>query len=76
MHKTSRMVSILIDRDLDDELTEFANMTGQEKESIARDAIAEWLEDQKDIRTAQRVIAQNNPKFSMAEVKRILELDD
>ena len=71
-----RAITLLIDRELDDELTQFANSTGQNKEAIARAAIAGWLEDQKDIRTAQRIIAQSNPKFSMAEVKRILELDD
>jgi hypothetical protein len=76
MTNDMRKITLLIDRDLDEELTEFAIATGQNRDSIARAAIAGWLEDQEDIRDAQRIIAQNNPQIPLAEVKRILELDN
>jgi predicted DNA-binding protein len=72
----SRTITIVIDRKLDEELTAWAASTGQDKSTLARDALIEWLEEQEDIRDAERIIAENNPSIPLEEVKRNLALDD
>lgn len=71
-----RELTILIDSDIDDELTDLANATGRDKRSLAREALIEWLEDQEDIRDAEAIIAQGNPSIPLEEVKRDLGLED
>jgi predicted transcriptional regulator len=71
----TRQLTVLIDRDIDDELTAIAQATGRDKQSLARQALTEWLDDQEDIRDARAVIAQEgNPSLPLAEVKRSLGL--
>jgi predicted transcriptional regulator len=70
----ARTITLLIDSDIDDELTELARATGRDKLSIARDALVEWLEDQEDIRDAEAVVAEGNPSIPLEEVKRNLGL--
>jgi RHH-type rel operon transcriptional repressor/antitoxin RelB len=70
----TRELTILIDSDIDDELTEIARESGRDKPSIAREALIEWLEDQEDIRDAKAIIAQKNPSIPLEEVKRSLGL--
>ncbi|MGI8404920.1 MAG: type II toxin-antitoxin system RelB family antitoxin [Thermomicrobiales bacterium] len=72
----TRTITITIDSDLDDELDHLAATTGQSKPDIARDALIEWLEDQEDVRDAEVIVAQNNPSYTLAEVKKNLDLDD
>jgi predicted transcriptional regulator len=71
----TRELTIHIDSDLDDELTELAAATGRDKLAIARDALAEWLEDQEDARDAEAVIAQGNRTIPLEEVRRNLGLE-
>ncbi len=71
----TRELTITIDSDLDDELTELASATGRDKLAIARDALSEWLEDQEDARDAEAIIAENNPTVPLEEVKRRLGLE-
>lgn len=73
MAKTRRL-TLLIDSDIDDELTEIAHTTGKDKNSLAHQALIEWLEDQEDIRDAQAVIALENSPVPLEEVKRDLDL--
>ena len=70
----TRELTLVIDSDIDDELTAIARSTGRDKRSLAREALIEWLEDQEDIRDAQAIIAQGNPSISLEEVKRSLGL--
>jgi RHH-type transcriptional regulator, rel operon repressor / antitoxin RelB len=70
----TRELTLVIDSDIDDELTAIARSTGRDKRSLAREALVEWLEDQEDIRDAQAIIAQDNPSISLEEVKRSLGL--
>ena len=72
----TRELTILIDREIDDELTRLANTIGKDKRSLVRDALIEWLEDQEDIRDAEAVLAKGNPTISLEEVKRNLGLAD
>ncbi len=71
----TRELTITIDSDLDDALTELASATGRDKLAIARDALSEWLEDQEDARDAEAIIAENNPTVPLEEVKRSLGLE-
>lgn len=70
----TREITIVINSDIDDELTEIARESGKDKPSLAREALIEWLEDQDDIRDAKAIIAQGNPTISLEEVKRSLGL--
>lgn len=70
-----RELTILIDSDLDDELAELAAATGRDKLTLARDALAEWLEDREDARDAEEIIRQGNPTVPLEEVKRGLGLE-
>ncbi len=72
----TRTITITIDSDLDDELDHLAATTGQSKPDLAREALIEWLEDHEDVRDAEAIIAQNNPSFTLKEVKKSLGLDD
>lgn len=69
-----REITLLIEREIDDELTEFAQASGRDKLSLAREALVEWLADQEDIRHAEAVIAEGNPSIPLEEVKRNLGL--
>jgi predicted transcriptional regulator len=70
-----RARTILIDSELDDELAELAAATGRDKLALARDALAEWIEDREDARDAEEIIRQGNPTIPLEEVKRSLGLD-
>jgi len=70
----TREITLLIDSEIDDELTELAKASGRDKVSLAREALMEWLEDQEDIRDAEAVIAEGNPTIPLKEVKRSLGL--
>ncbi len=70
----TREITLLIEREIDDELTELAQVSGRDKLSLAREALVEWLADQEDIRDAEAVIAEGNPSISLEEVKRNLGL--
>lgn len=71
---TTRELTLLIDSEIDDELTELANSTGRDKQSLAQEALLEWLEDQEDIRDAQAILAEGNQRIPLEEVKRDLGL--
>lgn len=70
----TREITLVIDSEIDDELTEIAQASGRDKVSIAREALVEWLEDREDIRDAEAVIAEGNPSIPLEEVKRNLGL--
>jgi RHH-type transcriptional regulator, rel operon repressor / antitoxin RelB len=71
----TREITIVIDREADDELTAIAESTGRDKPTLARDALLEWLEDQEDIRDIEAVLAQGNKPMTIKEVKDYLGLE-
>jgi len=71
----TRTVTLILDRELDDELTAIAESKGRDKASLAREALIEWMEDQEDIRDALAILAEGNPSLPLEEVKRLLELE-
>lgn len=70
-----RELVLLIDSEIDDELTAIAESIGRDKLALAREALLEWIEDQEDIRAAQEVIARNEPKIALEEVERMFGLE-
>lgn len=70
----ARELTILIDSDIDDELSAIAKSTGRDKRSLAREALIEWLEEQEDIRDAREILAYGDSSISLDEVKRSLGL--
>lgn len=60
---------------LDEDLERIASATGHSKTDVALEGLAEWLEDQADIMRAKEVLALNEPKISLAEVRRQLGLE-
>jgi RHH-type rel operon transcriptional repressor/antitoxin RelB len=70
----TRELTFLIDSETDDELSALARLTGRDKQSLAREALIEWIDDQEDILNAKAVIAEGNPSLSLEEVKRDLGL--
>ncbi|HWV22874.1 MAG TPA: hypothetical protein VNZ58_01680 [Thermomicrobiales bacterium] len=71
---STRELTLLIDSEIDDELTELAKATGRDKQSLAHEALIEWLEEQEDIRDAREILAQDNRRIPLVEVKRELGL--
>lgn len=71
----TRTVTLILNRELDDELTALAESKGRDKASLAREALIEWMEDQEDIRDALAILAEGNPSIPLEEVKRLLELE-
>ncbi len=71
-----RTVTIVINEEVDDELAAWATETGQSKSDLAREALIEWLEEQEDLREAERIIAENHPTVSFEEMRARLGLDN
>lgn len=67
-------ITIVIDADIDRELDRRARLTGHTKTDIARDVLAEWLQDQDHYHDA--VAARDEETSSSAEVRRRLGLED
>ena len=74
--KARTEVTLLIDRETDEYLTRVANQLGRDRNEIANEALIEWLEDLEDIAEAERVLAENNPSYSLEEAWKMLDLDD
>ncbi len=70
-----RELTILSASDLDDALDDLAAATGRDKVNLARDALAEWLEDREDARDAEEIVRQGNSTVPLEEVKRSLGLE-
>lgn len=70
----TRELTLRIDSDIDDELDELARSTGRDKQSLAREALIEWLEDQEDIRDAMEALERGDRPIPLEEVKRNLGL--
>jgi predicted DNA-binding protein len=68
-------ITIVIDEEVDNELTALATETGQSKSDLAREALIDWLEEQEDLREAERIVDENHPTVSFEEMKARLGLD-
>ncbi len=60
---------------LDDELERVVGATGHSKEAVAREALVSWIEDQSDAMSAREVVARNEPRTSLAAMRREFDLE-
>ncbi len=74
--KETTEITIVLDRDLAEQLARIAQEEHRAPEAVAGDALAEWLEDLEDIALAERVLAEGNPTIPAEEVWKRLGLDD
>ena len=68
-------ITIELDKVLDRELDRMVRETGLSKPEIAREALADWLEDREDVREALKTLARNEPARSSNEVRKRLGLE-
>ena len=68
-------ITIDLDEELDRELDRMAKETGHTKLEIAREALAEWLEDREDAREALEMLSRNEPASSSDEVRKRFGLE-
>ncbi len=60
---------------LDDELERVVGATGHSKEAVALEALVSWIEDQSDAMSAREVVARNEPRTSLAAMRREFDLE-
>jgi predicted transcriptional regulator len=70
-----KTITINIGEDVDHQLDRIALETGQDKPTLAKAALIEWLEDWADVRDAEIALSQNDPASSIADVRRRLGLE-
>ena len=68
------MHSLQISEELGKCLAELAQRTGRSEKNYAEEAIARFLEDEEDYRSAMEVLAKNEPTIPWEEVKKQLGL--
>ena len=70
------MHAVDIPEDLDRRLTELARKAGRSKADVVRRALQEWLEDYEDALILKERLAKQNPRVSLEELERELDLAD
>lgn len=70
------MVTIQLDRDLEQRLTELARRTGRTASDLARELIEENLEDLEDRYIAEARLEKRQTPLTIEQVRKELELDD
>lgn len=68
------MSVVELPNDLERRLKDFAKATGREAADVLRQAIADWLDDQEDLRLAEERIGE--PRVSLEQLERELGLAD
>lgn len=73
-------LNVRIPDDLNDSLVKSAQYLDRPKGYLVRKAIEEYLlelqEDIEDYNDAERILAQNNPRYSLEEIERKYDLAD
>jgi predicted transcriptional regulator len=73
--KETTEITIVLPRDLAEQLAQVARAKGRSQEVVAGDALAEWLEDVEDIEAADQVLRDGYIRYSEDEVRRRLGLE-
>ena len=68
-------ITIVLHRDLAEQLARVAQEEGRAQEVLASEAVTEWLEDLADIAAADRVIREGYVRYSEDEVRKRLGLE-
>ncbi len=66
------MLALRLPKHIEERLDALAKRTGHTKSYYARKAIVEMMEDLEDLETAKAVLAENNPRYTLEEVKAML----
>ena len=70
------MLAIRISQQLEHKLDNLAKRTGRSKSYYVRHAIEEYLEDHEDYLIALARMEKKNPRISIDEMERRLDLED
>ena len=70
------MLALRLPEQLEYRLGNLAKETGRTKSYYAKVAIENFLEDHEDYLLAVKILAENNPRISLATVRQLLELED
>jgi RHH-type rel operon transcriptional repressor/antitoxin RelB len=69
------VLALRLPKDLDEGLAAMASRTGRTKSYYAKKAIAEFLEDQADLRAVTARLGRRRPSIPLDEVERRLGLE-
>jgi predicted DNA-binding protein len=70
------MISVALNPDIEERLTELAKSRGQSKSDFARELIEACIEDLDDIRMAVGRLEDHQPALSAEQARKALGLDD
>ena len=69
------MISVRLDKGIEERLCLLAERTGRSKSYHVREALREFLEDREDYFLAVEVLEEGGERFSLEEVKKTLDLE-
>ena len=69
------MFALRLEKDLERRIAELAALRGGNKSTVVREAVIHYLEDQEDMALAKRARKAGGRPRSIAEVRKILDLD-
>jgi predicted DNA-binding protein len=72
----SAVISVALNPDIEERLTELAKSRGQSKSDFAREIIEACIEDLDDIRMAVGRLEDRQPALSAEQARKALGLDD
>lgn len=70
------MLAIRLPEEMETRLAALAEKTGRSKSYYAKEAIAQFLEEQEDLYLVIERLKERNENVSLDEVKKILGMDD
>ncbi len=70
------MLAIRLNEEVEKQLANLAQKTGRSKSYYARQAIVQFLEDKEDYLLALARLEEKNPRISLEDLERDLDLED
>ncbi len=70
------MLGIRLDPELETRLEKLAKKTGRSKSYYAREAIRQFLEDREDYLLGVAILEKKNPRISLEDLEKKLDLAD
>ena len=69
------MLTIRLDRQIEQELDLLAKVRGSNRSAVVREAILQYLEDNEDLSLAKRAISQTKSTKTLKQMRKELALD-
>lgn len=69
------MLTIRLDRQIEQELDLLAKVRGSNRSAVVREAILQYLEDNEDLSLAKRAISQTKSTKTLKQLRKELALD-